>query len=337
MSIKVSIILPVYNVEKYLEDCIESAVNQTLDEIEIIAVNDGSTDNSLDILVSYSNKYPNIKIVNQDNKGLSGARNSGLKIAKGEYIYFLDSDDYIDTNSMEYCYSLSKSYDLDIITFDADVFLDGGYNLNPLSGNYDRKNKLNSHVMSGEEFYNYSKQNRGYRPPVWLNFYKRKFLENNNLYFYEGIIHEDELFNFKAFLLADKVKYIPKKYFFRRIRPDSIMTKNISIKNYEGFFITAKEAYRFYIENIGRFKAKTKINILNHIRTFYSKCIMYCDKLRLDRDELVSLRNEIYLDIKSKDKILTLSIFIQFKAPHVYYSCDRMKDKLKNTIKKLTN
>lgn len=93
-KIKISIIIPVYNVEKYIEECLISVLNQTMKEIEIICINDGSTDNSLKILNNYKNKNENIRIVNQENSGLSNARNVGLSLAKGEYIFFLDSDDF---------------------------------------------------------------------------------------------------------------------------------------------------------------------------------------------------------------------------------------------------
>ena len=99
--INVSIVIPVYNVEKYLKQCLESVVNQTLDKIEVICINDGSTDNSLNILKEYEKKYNNIIIIDQENKGPGFARNIGMKRASGKYIYFLDSDDYIELNAME--------------------------------------------------------------------------------------------------------------------------------------------------------------------------------------------------------------------------------------------
>ena len=102
--INVSIVIPVYNVEKYLKQCLESVVNQTLDKIEVICINDGSTDNSLNILKEYEKKYNNIIIIDQENKGPGFARNIGMKRASGKYIYFLDSDDYIELNAMEICF-----------------------------------------------------------------------------------------------------------------------------------------------------------------------------------------------------------------------------------------
>ena len=95
---KISVIVPIFNVEKYLKECLESIINQTFKDIEIICINDGSTDNSLDILNQYAEKDNRIKVITQSNQGLSAARNTGIKYANGEYISFIDSDDYIDTS-----------------------------------------------------------------------------------------------------------------------------------------------------------------------------------------------------------------------------------------------
>lgn len=115
MHLKISIIVPIYNVESYLNKCLNSIVNQTLKDIEIITVNDGSTDNSLSIIKEYSLKYKNIKIINKDNGGLSDARNIGIESALGEYIAFVDSDDWIEKEMMFDMYNLAKNNDADIV------------------------------------------------------------------------------------------------------------------------------------------------------------------------------------------------------------------------------
>ena len=112
---KVSIIIPIYNVENYLRQCLDSAINQTLKDIEIICVNDGSTDTSLQIINEYANKDNRIKIINKTNGGLSSARNAGLKIAQGEFIGFLDSDDYLDLNFYKSLYKRAKETNSDIV------------------------------------------------------------------------------------------------------------------------------------------------------------------------------------------------------------------------------
>ena len=111
---KVSVIIPVYNVEQYLRECLDSVVNQTLKDIEIICVNDGSTDNSLVILEEYAAKDERIKIVNKENGGLSSARNCAIPLARGEYIGFVDSDDWIDLDFYEKLYNTAKKYKAEI-------------------------------------------------------------------------------------------------------------------------------------------------------------------------------------------------------------------------------
>lgn len=332
MNFKVSIILPVYNVEKYLEECLNSAIGQTLEQIEIIAVDDGSTDNSSLILDKYAKKYNNIKVITQKNKGLSGARNTGLKHASGEYIYFLDSDDYIDINAMKNCYEIAKTNNLDIITFDAKTFIDGEYTGKPLNGNYSRYKLLDSEIRSGEDFYNYAIKKRGYRPPVWLNFYKLEFIRRNNLKFYEGLLHEDELFSFESFIKANKVMYIPQKYFFRRVRQDSIMTKKSTSRNVYSFITIAEEAYEFYKTNKCEFKEVTNENMLKQIQDFYSKAIGYCDLLD-DIKEKENIREEIKLSIDKEKDIYCKRLNQQIYRPKYYYRKNNFISLIKNKLK----
>lgn len=112
--VDVSIIVPVYNTEEYLQKCLDSLTNQTLKNIEIICVNDGSTDNSLKILQDNAIKDDRIKIINQGNKKQGAARNAGMQVATGEYIGFVDSDDYVDLNYFERLYRIARNYDSDI-------------------------------------------------------------------------------------------------------------------------------------------------------------------------------------------------------------------------------
>lgn len=123
-QIKVSIIIPIYNVEEYLEECLVSALKQTLKEIEIICVNDGTPDRSMDIVNRYAKEDERIVIVEKENGGLSSARNAGLAVAKGEYVYFLDSDDYILEQTMEVLYGEASQNQLDNIYFDAESFFE---------------------------------------------------------------------------------------------------------------------------------------------------------------------------------------------------------------------
>ena len=114
---QISVIIPVYNVEQYLSKCLESIINQTLQDIEIICINDGSTDNSLQILEEYAQKDSRMIVINQENQGVGVARNKGLEIARGDYIWFVDSDDYVERNGLDYVYEKSKENNADIVCF----------------------------------------------------------------------------------------------------------------------------------------------------------------------------------------------------------------------------
>lgn len=290
-NIKVSIIIPVYNVEKYIDKCINSAVNQTLKDIEIIIIDDGSTDNSINIIKKYEIRYSNIVVVNQSNKGVSASRNIGLDKAKGEYIYFLDSDDYINLNLANDLYDLAKKQNLDIIHFDANVvYEDGFYSKN---NPYDRSKVIESKVYSGKCFYENVKQNNGYRASVCTYIYKNEFLKKHKLNFYEGILHEDELFTTKSITLAESILYLPKKYFFRRMRGGSIMTSEKSVRNIIGYYTVAEQLYTYYTKNLNKLPIATQKILLETISGHYG----YCNRLFL------KIKNKSYKDYKTIEEI----------------------------------
>ena len=137
---KVSVVLPVYNVGPYLEEALDSLCQQTLSDFEIIAVNDGSTDNSLEILERYMVIDKRIRCYTQENKGLSSARNTGLSFCTGEYIYFMDSDDIINAETLQTCYETAKDKHADLCIFDAEIFYEE--NAKKLEWDYDRSNLL---------------------------------------------------------------------------------------------------------------------------------------------------------------------------------------------------
>lgn len=309
-EIKVSIIIPVYNVEKYLRQCLNSAINQKMEEIEIIAVNDGSIDDSLNILREYENKFRNFIVINQENLGLSGARNSGLKVAKGEYVYFLDSDDYISEELCEICYKECKNNRLDIITFDAEVFYDDSILKNDNKFDYDRHKKLKSEVTNGINLYEELLKKDVYRSSVCIYFYRREFLMKNNIEFYSGILHEDELFTAKVLLLCEHIKYIPKIFFFRRVRSNSIMTSGHSFKNAFGYYTVAKKLSEIYKTN----KYSNDV-IKSYIDNFYFIAINIakdCKNDKKSRELIIKIKRvAIFEDIrlKAKIKILCPSIF----------------------------
>ena len=227
-EVLVSVIIPVYNTEPYLNQCIQSVLTQTINTFEIIAINDGSTDGSEGILEKYKIKYNNFHVVTQDNKGLSEARNVGLRRASGRYIYFLDSDDFIDPNLLMKCYAAAEKEDAEIVLFDNDAFTDG---TTEYADEYDRKDILpHGKVLTGMQYItNYYLK---YQCPVaWLMFFRKDFLLDNNLLFLSDIIiHEDNEFHCRSMSYAQRVVYLPEKLYHRRYRIGSLTNVDFNAK-----------------------------------------------------------------------------------------------------------
>lgn len=211
----ISIIIPVYNVQSYLRKCLDSIVNQASTLIEVICVNDGSTDGSSSILNEYAAKYANIRIINQENQGLSAARNSGIRAAKGDYLFFLDSDDWIEPDTLKTL--VYKQNGEDMVCFNGRRYFEDGKAEVPDSG-------IKEDLLAGWEYYNkYALVSRKFHfVCVVLRLYKRDFLVENNLFFEEGIYHEDNLFTPLACYYAKAVKVIPDSLYVYRLRLGSI-------------------------------------------------------------------------------------------------------------------
>ena len=213
-----SIIIPVYNVRQYLRDCLDSVLAQTYPDWEAVCVNDGSTDDSLSILTEYAAKDKRIRIIDQPNGGLSAARNSGIKAAEGEYLFLLDSDDWIVPDALE---RLSNHWDgQDLLCF-------SGQKYKEADGTYHQPDVLQpATYSSGMDYYNANALVSRDFPFVCtvLRLYRREYLLNNNLFFTSGIYHEDNMFTPIACYHAAKVTVIPDNLYIYRIRPKSIMT-----------------------------------------------------------------------------------------------------------------
>lgn len=220
----ISVIVPVYNVEPYLRQCLESLRAQTCGDYEVICVNDGSTDGSRDIL----SEYPEIKVIDRENGGLSAARNTGMEAATGDYVLFVDSDDWVEPSMLD---RLSKETDgTDMICFGCrrtdNVAFDA----------------LAPEQSKGWDYYNSHALESRVVPfvCVWQRCYRRDFLLSNNLLFREGVLHEDNEFTPRACLKAQSVKVIPDILYNYRIRPESIMTTR-GIKSKECLILIGNE------------------------------------------------------------------------------------------------
>ena len=220
MQSLVSVIIPVYNVKNYLIRCLESIIRQSYTNLEIICINDGSTDGSERILEEFSKKDDRIKIIHQKNKGLSAARNTGLDYVHGEYISFVDSDDYLSTDCYSLCIPLFKN-DVDVIYFSANVVAElGGVKLKTddyyYQVHHENKIKVSPAILKKENV------------AAWNKIYKTDIIKKNNLLFPVGLLYEDAEFYWKYMSFVD-CAYFTKMPLYNYIRrPDSIMSKTFA-------------------------------------------------------------------------------------------------------------
>ncbi|ODG91233.1 hypothetical protein BED47_22955, partial [Gottfriedia luciferensis] len=212
---KVSVIIPAYNVENYIKRCLESVLNQTLNQIEIIIVNDGSKDETLKVINPF--KDNRLKIIDKENGGVSSARNAGLSIAKGEYIFFLDGDDWLEKDALGIMYQYAIDNSLDIVISGFILDYDNGQKEYITDGN-----KLSNKPISDVLLNNIA-------PAVWSKLYNTKLLVENNVFFTSDIsLGEDLLFNIKAFSLTSKIGTINEKYFVHYIQRNNGLTRRYS-------------------------------------------------------------------------------------------------------------
>lgn len=245
--------MPVYNTEKYIAEAINSVLVQTLVDWELIIVNDGSTDSSLQILEKFAALDKRIIIINQVNGGLSAARNTGLNVAKGEYIYFLDSDDEIIPSALAQCVEQCDLFLLDFIFFDAKTNNEIEENLSKPTFEYLRTITEPYTVDNGISSICDLLAKNEYFSSACLIFTRHSYIKENNFTFFKGILHEDELFTTVLFLKANKVMYLPEQLFIRRLRSNSIMTSLISRRNIDSYFIVASKLKNL-VQNNPRFK-----------------------------------------------------------------------------------
>lgn len=211
---EVSIIVPVYNVEKYLPKCLDSLINQTFKDIEIICVNDGSPDNSLQILNDYAKKDVRVRIIEKENGGLFSARHEGMKYIRGKYVIFVDSDDWVSENLVEKCLNAAAYDNPDVVVFGAFSVREkngkvicnrGGYDFAKIPAKFERKNIFK------------------YPPTAWSKMYRADFLKQHNIRFQEIKNGEDQLFFIHSMLCAGKIKPVRENlYYYIKSRAGAI-------------------------------------------------------------------------------------------------------------------
>lgn len=236
----VSIIVPCYNVEKYIEKGLESIFNQTYTNWECIVINDGSTDNTGNEIKKWTKQDKRFTLISQKNKGLSGARNTGLKNVNGDCVYFFDPDDLLDTNCLKNLTSLYKP-DIDIVIGkSAEVYNQTTTIINTLE-HYEPTNE----VLNNINFIELSLKNP-FNVVAWNKLYNSEFIFSNNLTFKDGIVHEDELWFFEVMYIAKNIVFNSEVTYYYNIGNQSSITKNYSLNNLKSYLTVIENIYTNY-------------------------------------------------------------------------------------------
>lgn len=264
-KIKVSVVVPVYNVEKYIERCLESVVQQELEEIEIIVVNDGTKDKSMEKIERFLGD-PRIKVINKINEGISTARNMGIDTAAGEYIAFVDSDDFVHPAMLKEMYENAEG---------AEVVICGVVEVDDITG--ERKNRrMKKEVISqskGSYFWRYA------GVEVWNKIYRREFLKKHHLRFRKGMIYEDVPFNFQALYFSNRVKYINSSLYYYRInRSGSYLNTQDSSRRLE--------ALKHVNNALNRMNSEKLKDIFSRKRAYLCKMHYFSEMLKYENKKI---------------------------------------------------
>ena len=242
---QVSVIVPVYNAEKYLSECVDSILAQTLRDIEVILVDDGSTDNSPAICDAYQSRDERIKVIHQQNKGISAARNAGIRIASGKYIAFVDSDDFVDCKMYACMLHLAESENVPL------VICTGFYSSDKHTNRISKKSSSEIERTSSEELVNKwlwsTDEKTVLFTVVWNKLYLKKFF-SKELSFKDIRIHEDEEFSTRLYLKDYKIAFVDQPFYYYRANQQSITYKPFTQKNLVTLDILCSR-YQVYKEN----------------------------------------------------------------------------------------
>ena len=319
-ALDLSIIVPVYNVEQYLSQCVDSLICQDILSYEIILVDDGSIDASGELCDKYANDYGFIRTIHKTNGGLGSARNAGMYVANGEYIFFVDSDDYLEENCLAHMLYEIKQDNLDILLFGAESISE---NDETIVCSYMRKSADFNTVMPGVDAISKDLQNGEYLTSVCLRIMKHEYIKEKGFFFNEMYIHEDEDFAFLTYIQAHRVKILPNRFYKRRYRTGSIMSTMSFERSFEGCSYAAESIFM----NSRKFDKKEKsLCEKYHNIIVLSMVGRYCC---LNKDDRAKYRTRIKEYIKGQYCIWgNWKLWLAKRALIIYEMIYRVKHKL---------
>lgn len=331
-NFSIAAIIPEYNVELYIEECILSVVNQTVNFDEIIVINDGSTDQTQQIILELCEQNKQIQYYSQQNQGLAAVRNFGMKAAHSEYIMFLDSDDYLDSKTVEIL--KNKITGQEIIYYSADIKNELLYQKDNI---YIRPLDVCYKNMSGLDFFEKTYKNH-YVVSACMAIYERRFLLDNQITFPNGLLYEDNFFTLKSMAIAKKVMCIEDKLYIRRYRLNSIMTSEANEKAMKNI-ITIEKMCQWFVVDCSLFDDYEKLK-----RTYLTYCIRvvasYASSYRRDTEiilndcieELIRPVKQLY-DLEQLELNEMINILLLFN----YINLDKLDDSICDYYEKLYN
>lgn len=304
---KVSIVVPIYNVRDYVKRCIESTLNQDYQNIEVILINDGSTDDSLEIINEVAQENENVFVYSQENQGLSSTRNRGVKVSTGDALFFLDSDDWIEPQTISTLVN-------NMVSENVDISICG---INQITGeDIIKKGSTSKTILTGKEAiisYYYKKYDM--EPMVWNKLYRRELFDR--VLFEDGLIHEDKYFTPKILYYASEVCLVPYfgyNYVFER--PGSITTSKLQRKNLSG--LEANLSNKLFFEEKQEWKLARLASIKYSVDLSYYYCLYKFDGVKEIPEELHDISKKIFfksaymclreLDIKSLLRITYFAV-----------------------------
>lgn len=307
--IKLSIIVPVYNVERYIEKCVNSIMNQTFKEFELILVDDGSTDSCGVICDKYANLDPRVKVIHKKNGGLSSARNVGIKMSSAKYIAFVDSDDWIDEKMYEIMYKImEKNENIDIVQCG---YIDAESEDIEIETNY---NSIEFEVMDKKlALKNIYGLNAKENVVAWNKIYKYHLF--NEISFPEGKIHEDMFTTHRLLYKSNQVAFINEKLYFYRKTPNSITNSKFNVKKLD--LLEAFKDRMIFFKNIDEYElySQSLLSYMNYLKEFYFKSKKELENKRIAKNIQLEHRKFLKIFLKNKrvsikNKIINTLFFI---------------------------
>lgn len=309
----VTVIVPVFNAEKFLRKCINSILNQTCSDIEVILVNDGSTDGCPQICDEYALLDDRVVVFHKPNGGTSAARNDGIKAASGEYILFVDADDYIEPEAVKNLYQRAKTDNLDILV--------GTFYFNEVARIRYADEGVYKRTWKSDDFFLYKLQ-QGYRGVViWTSLYRKLFIIDNNLFFMEGIVHEDELWTPSLYLASGRLGLIKFPFYHYNIsNTESITRRTDQSRNGKDYLVICKNLEKLYngIEN----KA-LKEAALDSLAHLYIYAVIRCKLFKRKHskaEDIKFLKKKAFL---KKTKLKVILFFISRKFSYYIFKLKR--------------